>query len=135
MKIFLNNKKIPLIPPLYYENIFITDFRGKAELFNCFISKQCSLLTNHRELPTSLSFRTDKLLSSVTFSAEDIGKIIQGLDHNKAHGHDNISIRMLKICGDTICKPLEMIYSQALTSGSFPSEWKKGNIVPIHKKK
>ena len=27
-----------------------------------------------------------------------------------------------------------MIFSQALTSGSFPSEWKKGNIIPIHKK-
>ena len=27
-----------------------------------------------------------------------------------------------------------MIFSQALTSGSFPSEWKKGSIVPIHKK-
>ena len=66
--------------------------------------------------------------------AEDIGKIIQGLNHNKADGHDNISIRILKISGDTICKPLEMIYSQTLTSGSFPSEWKKGSIVPIHKK-
>ena len=135
MKIFLNNKTIPLIPPLYYENRFINDFEEKVELFNSFFSKQRSLLANHSELPTSLSFRTDKRLSSVTFSAEDIGKIIQCLDHNKAHGHDNISIRMLKICGDTICKPLEMIYSQALTSGSFPSEWKKGNIVPIHKKK
>ena len=136
MKIFLNNTKIPLISPLYYENRFIRGFKEKAELFNCFFSKQCSLLANHSELPTSLSFQTNKQLSSVTFSAvEDIGKIIQFLDHNKAHGHDNISIRMLKICGDTICKPLEMIYSQALTSGSFPSEWKKGNIVPIHKKK
>ena len=28
------------------------------------------------------------------------------LNLNKAHGHDNISIRMLKKCGDTICKPL-----------------------------
>ena len=30
---FLNNKKIPLIPPLYYYNRFITDFKDKAELF------------------------------------------------------------------------------------------------------
>ena len=97
MKIFLNNKKIPLIPPLYYENSFISDFKEKAEFFNCFFSRQCSLLANHRELPTSRSFRTDKQLSSVTFSAEDKGKIIQGLDHNKAHGNDNISICMLKI--------------------------------------
>ena len=41
---------------------------------------------------------------------------------------------MLKICCDTICKPLELIFKQALTTGFFPSEWKKGNIVPGYKK-
>ena len=41
---------------------------------------------------------------------------------------------MLKICGDSICLPLEMIFKQALLSGVFPSEWKKGSIVAIHKK-
>ena len=121
MKIFLSNKKIPLLPPLYYENRFITDFKKKTELLNCFFAKQCFLLVNHSELPTSLSFRADKRLPSAPFSAEDIGKIIKGLDHNKSHGH-NISNYLLKICGNSICKPLEMISSQARTSGSFPSE-------------
>ena len=41
---------------------------------------------------------------------------------------------MLKICGDTICKPLGLIFKQALTTNVFPSEWKKGNIVPCYKK-
>ena len=41
---------------------------------------------------------------------------------------------MLKICGDTICKPLELILKQAFTTGVFLSEWKKGNIVPCDKK-
>ena len=48
--------------------------------------------------------------------------------------HDNLSICMLKIWGDSICVPLEMIFKQAVLTGVFPSEWKKGNIVPIHKK-
>ena len=30
LKIFLNNKRIPLIPPLFHENRFITDFKQKA---------------------------------------------------------------------------------------------------------
>ena len=29
LKIFLNSKKIPIIPPLFYENRFITDFKEK----------------------------------------------------------------------------------------------------------
>ena len=39
LKIFLNNKKIRLIPPLFHENRFVvTDFKEKAELFNSFFS-------------------------------------------------------------------------------------------------
>ena len=41
---------------------------------------------------------------------------------------------MLKICDDTICKPIKLIFKQALTPSMFPSEWKKGNIVPCYKK-
>ena len=134
LKIFLNNKKTPLIPPLFHENRFITDFKVKAELFNSFFSNQCSLLKNCSKLPTNLRYVTDKRLRTINFTADNIEKIIVSLNPNKAHGHDNISIRMLKICGDTICKPLELIFKQALTTGVFPSEWKKGNIVPCYKK-
>ena len=41
---------------------------------------------------------------------------------------------MLKICSDSICVLLGMFFKQALLTGMFPSEWKKGNIGPIHKK-
>ena len=41
---------------------------------------------------------------------------------------------MLKICADSICVPLKMISKQALLTGVFPSECKKGNMVPIQKK-
>ena len=41
---------------------------------------------------------------------------------------------MLKICGDSVHKQLEMIFRQTLLTDLFPSEWKKGNIVPVHKK-
>ena len=36
---FLNNKKIPLIPPLFHEKRFVTDFKERAELFNSFFCK------------------------------------------------------------------------------------------------
>ena len=40
---------------------------------------------------------------------------------------------MLKICGDSLCVPLEMFFKQALLTGVFPSELKKESIVSIHK--
>ena len=42
---------------------------------------------------------------------------------------------MLKIYRFSIYKPLEMIFKQCIDTGVFPSEWKKGNIVPIRKKR
>ena len=49
------------------------------------------------------------------------------------HGHDDISIVMLKICGSAICKPSAMTFKQYVDTGVFSSEWKKVNIAPIHK--
>ena len=70
------------------------DFKERADLFNSFFYKQCSLVTNNSKLPTSPSYLTDKRLSAITFSAEGIWKIIRSLNPNKAHGHDNVSIHM-----------------------------------------
>ena len=134
LKRFLNNKKIPLIPPLFYENCFVTNFKEKAELFNSLFADQCSLMSNASKLPSNFTLYTDNRLSTVTFSQYDFGKIIQNLNPNKAHGHDNISIRMLKICSSSIYGPLELIFKEALSTGLFPSNWKIGNIAPIHKK-
>ena len=41
---------------------------------------------------------------------------------------------MIKICGKSVCKFLQLIFSQCIDTGSFPLEWKKANVVPVHKK-
>ena len=64
----------------------------------------------------------------------DIARIIGDLDPNKAHGYDNISIRMLKICAESISKPLEIIFKSCIEKAQFPNESKKANVVPVHKK-
>ena len=60
LKFFLNNRKIPVIPPLFHNNKFVTDFKEKAELFNSFFTKQYSLIKNGSKLPPQLHFLTDK---------------------------------------------------------------------------
>ena len=88
LKIFLNNKKIPLIPPLFHENRFITDFKEKAELFNSFLFNQCSLLTNCSKLPTNLGYLTDKRLRTINFTVGHMEEIIVSFNPNKAHDYD-----------------------------------------------
>ena len=133
-KASLKQQKIPLIPPLFHENKFVTNFKEKAKLFNSHLAKQCSLISNSSKLSSHIQYLTDNCLSCVSFSHDKIAKVIQNLDPNKVHGHDNISICMLKVCGPSIYKPLEIIFNQCLETGVFPSERKKGNIALIHKK-
>ena len=134
LKSFYNNKKIPCILPIFHENRFVTNFKEKAELFHSFFAKQCSIIDNGSEIPSFLHPKTNQSLSNITFAEKDIEKVIQSLDPNKAHGHDMISIRMLKICGKSIIKPPLVIYKKCLEKGCLPNEWKKANIVPAHKK-
>ena len=34
----------------------------------------------------------------------------------------------------SVCRPLQIIYKSCLDKGKFPQEWKKANVVPVHKK-
>ena len=97
LKTFLNEKKILCIPPVFHDNKFAIDVREKAKLFNTFFAEQCSLPKNNSELPKNFQFLTGKRPSNVQISYENIIKIINDLDPNKAHSHDMISIRMLKL--------------------------------------
>ena len=122
MKTFLNNKKIPFIPAIYYNNNHITDFKEKAQIFNNFFAKQSTLVENNSKLSTDSFKRTDNFLSTISFIK---AKIIKNLNPNKAHGFNMISIRMLKICGDSILKPLELTLKPCIEK--FLIAWKKGN--------
>ena len=89
-------------------------------------STQYSLPKNNSELPKNLLFLTEKRLSNVHISNENIIKIISNLDFNKAHGHDMIGIRMLKLCVPFLCKPLSIIFlSHALVKCNFLWNGKK----------
>ena len=95
------------------------NFRGKAKLFNTFFAEQCSLPKNNSKLPKNLLFLTEKRLSNVQISNDNIIKIINNLDPNKAHGHDMISIRILKLRGRSLCKPLSIILKSCLSQMNF----------------
>ena len=79
--------------------------KEKEKLFNAFFAKRCSLIDS--KLPNLLIFSTENRLNTMGFSEDDIAKIMQNLGPSKASGHDQVSTRMLKICGKTICKPLD----------------------------
>ena len=91
-------------------------------------------MNNSSKLRSTFLKRTEKVILSISFSSNDIAKIIRDLGLNKAHGHDTLSICMLKIYGESISEHFEIIFKSCIRKGQFPSEWKKPDVVPVHKK-
>ena len=42
--------------------------------------------------------------------------------------------KMVKLCGLSLALNLKIIFEAALNDSVFPDDWKKGNIVPVHRK-
>ena len=117
------------------EMILLLIFRKKLKfLMNSFFAKQCTVVPNSSKLLGVFIRETHKYLSTVTFYENEIQKAIRNLDPNKAHGHDMLSIRMLKTCDDSLCGQLGLIFPSCFENGKFPFEWKKANVVPTYKK-
>ena len=70
----------------------------KANIFNKFFAEQCTPLKTSSALPVNQMFLTRSRLNSINFNEEEMLKIVGPLNIHKAHGHDDISIRMIKIC-------------------------------------
>ena len=84
--------------------------------------------------PTDLRQLTNKCLDSIHLLSSNITKINTHLDPNKAQGHDMLSIRMRKLCGNSIGKAVLLIFNDPLNDGKFTHEWKKANVALVRKK-
>ena len=118
-KVSLLAKKFHVSHRYFEINEYITDLK-KTELFNSFFANRCSLINNNGQLPPTLSCKTNKRLSSVKITDDDILRTIAKLDPNKANSHDKISIDMIKICSTSICKPLRLILNHCIYNGIYP---------------
>ena len=134
LKTFYNNKTIPLISPLSVDNNFITDIKTKANIFNKFFAEKCTSLKNDSVLPINQMFLNQLRLDTSDFNKNEILKIIRALNIHKAHGDDDISIRMKQICDRTPIKPLIILFQNLVKYSYYPDIWKRSNIIPVHKK-
>ena len=111
---------------------FVTDFLVKANLFNDFFREQCRPITNDSSLPNNQILESVTRLYDFNIDIDTIIKLICSLDPNKAQGCDRILIHMLKCYVNF--KTSTCSFNNGLMNECFQNEWKKANIVPVHKK-
>ena len=113
---------------------FVNDTKTKADIFNNFFAEQYTPLKNDSKLPSNQIYLTLSDSVSLDFNEDEVLKIIKSLNIHKAHGHDDISIRVIKICDKPLLKPLLILFKNSTKSSHYPDIWKRSNIRPVHKK-
>ena len=70
---------------------------------------------------TSHSLNKSKIfpLHQFKFFQSNLNSLTLPKHGDKAHGHDMISIRMIRICDASVCKPLELIFRLCFETGKF----------------
>ena len=66
-----------------------------------YVEQQC--------LPSHLTYLANNRLSDINLEANKTHNTIQTLDRNKVHGHDDILIRILKLCNSSLVKSLSLM--------------------------
>ena len=74
----MNKVKIPTVPPLLVNDIFVTNFKEKAGNFNSVFANQCNILDNSSNIP-EISYKTNKRISTINFSSSYLSKMIKKL--------------------------------------------------------
>ena len=129
----MNKCRAPKIPPLLVNNLFILNCREKARFFNDYFSQQCKPLINNSVLPIFRSL-TNKKINHVTIGNDDIVSLIRKINPNKATGSDGISGKILLLFDESVILPLQIIFTNILSTSLYPDMWKLANVTPILKK-
>ena len=123
-----------MISPLFINNKLEQDFKLKANFLNKFFADKWTPIQNNSVIPNFIECESMDRLTSIIFNDKRILKIIRALDVKKAHGHDDISIWMIKLCNKSVIPAISLIYKNCINSEIFPNICKKSNVVPVHKK-
>jgi hypothetical protein len=118
----------------------ISEDKLKAEVFNSYICAQTDMnitidYYEHLREYNNTHNETPNHLEMLTFTSQEIPKVINGLDASKACGPDRIPSRFLKMVAIYIAEPLAKIFNKSMATGTYPALWKTANVKPIFKGK
>jgi hypothetical protein len=121
-------------PPLVHDGVPTSSNLEKANTFNNYFAKICSLDGDEGENDLPEFQVPEEMLENIPFQTTTVKEILQQLDVSKATGPDNIGARLLREVAAEIAPSLARIYNFSMQTGTFPTLWKTANITPIYKK-
>ena len=127
------------------DNDIVFDKKYVANKFNSFFCNIAQLLVE--KLPPNdkvdyesvRNFYADKKVKCNNFkfdkvSENEVYKLLDKIDSNKATGLDNIGARFIKDGAKVISLPISYLINLSFEKSAFPEDFKQAKVVPLYKK-
>ena len=101
-----------------------------AQLFN---EDFYSVYNKNISYSSSVTVATNRRLSHINISINNVWTSITSSDSSKASGIDNLNPKVLKYCAASLSKPIYHLFCESISHGQLPTEWKIHHIIPIFK--
>ena len=119
------------IPTLKLNNEYAEDDIRKANILKAFFISHAAANDDNKRLPDMIPIEYS--FNVVQITCQDVRDVLQNLNVSKSSGPDLISPRLLREGTDILDKPLSTVFNRSIDKCYLPSQWKDGNVTPIHK--
>ena len=85
----------------------------------------CAFVEKHKKSDLKLVF--------LDITVRQNRQLIEAIPSGRATGVDGVSVRLLRIAAPAIAPSLTSLINTCISSGVFPTVWKKAKVTPLHK--
>ena len=118
-----------MIPTIFIGNKLESEYKLKANHFNKSFASKSTPMNNDSSLPSSIEFYSKSRPYSFNIIEDYILKIVTAFNTNKAHGQNEISVQMTKICDEAPVKICLSHTKIVLTQGFYLVYGKKNQTL------
>ena len=83
--------------------------------------------------PAIQPYQTQRFLSSIIATEEQVLELMKGVDISKACGYDGVGNKIIKLYSEGFHVYFIHFINLSLSLGQYPSEWKLANVIPLFK--